>query len=151
MRFNPRVSVYWLWLVVIAGVLAVVPCASYPGKMGKTNFASVAIVYTHALRGYNDVYSWLTAGKWILLHAVASVGLAVVATVVHHALAKRFRSDCQPESKTFTLGGLLLTIAVVACVFSLLSSLGAISAIYLVVLVFLAGRFATLLLAAIGL
>jgi hypothetical protein len=151
MRFNPRVSVYWLWLVVIAGVLAMVPCASYPGKMGRTNFVSVAFVYTNALRGYNDSYTLLTGGKWILLHAAASVGLAVVATVIHHVLAKRFRSDCQPESKTFTLGGLLLTIAAVACVFSLLSSLGSISAVYLVALIFLAGRFATLLLAAVGL
>jgi hypothetical protein len=150
MRFNPRVSVYWLWLVVIADVLAVVPCVSYPGKMGIPRFVSVAFVYTHALRGYNDVYSLMTTGTWILLHAAVSVGLAVAATVIHHALAKRFCSDYRAESKTFTLGNLLLIVAAVACVFSCLASLGAISAVYLVVLIFVVGRFAALFLAAIG-
>ena len=93
----------------------------------------------------------MDAAGWILLHAAMSVVLAIIATVIHHALAKRRQPEHQPDPKTFTLGGLLLMIAAVACVFSLLASLGAIYAIYGAVLIFVAGWIATLLLAAIGL
>jgi hypothetical protein len=151
MRFNPRVSVYWLWLVVIAGILSDVPCASYPGRMGRTAYLNVAHLYANALRGYNDSYIMMRADRWILLHAAVSVALAVVATALQHAWAKRRRPDYRPDSKTFTLRGLLLSVAAVACAFSLLASFGAIHVGYAVVLIVVAGRVATLLLAAIGL
>ena len=142
MQFNPRTSVYWLWLVVIAGVLSVVPLKCY----------SVSHVYVDgALIGYNDPYPKMDAAGWILLHTAVSVVLAIIATVIHHALAKRLHKKYQPDPKTFSLGGLLLMVAALACVFSLLASLGAIYAIYGAVLIFVAGWIATLLLAAIGL
>ena len=142
MRFNLAISVYWLWLAVIAGFLSVVPLECH----------SVSHVYVDgALSGYNDPYPTMDASKWILLHAVVSVVLAVVATVIYHAWAKRHQPEYRPDPKTFSLGGLLLMIAAVACVFSLLASLGAIPAIYAVVLIAVVGRIAILLLAAIGL
>ena len=136
----------------IAGTLVAVPCVPTPGKMGGTSFFNVAFLYANdALHG--DTRSWSAIGddKWILLHAAVSTVLTVVATVIHHAWAKRHQPDYQPDPKTFTLVSLLLTVAAVACVFSLLASLGAIYAIYLVVLIFVAGRGAVLLLAAVGL
>jgi hypothetical protein len=151
MRFNTTISEYWLWLVIIAGVLAAVPSVPYSGKPGGTSSLNVAFLYRDALRG--DTRSWSAVGDdvMIVLHAVLSVVLAVIATVIHHAWAKRRKPDYTPDAKTFTLGGLLLTTAAVACAFSFLASVGAIYAIYLVVLIFVAGRFATLFLAAVGL
>jgi hypothetical protein len=142
MQSNPAVSVYWLWLTVIGGILAVVPLECH----------SVSHVYVDgALIGYNDPFPTMDAAGWIVLHAAVSVALAVVATVVHHLWAKRHDPEYHPDSRTFSLGSLLLITAALACVFSLLASLGAIYAIYVVVLLFVAGRIATLLLAAIGL
>jgi hypothetical protein len=142
MRFNPTISVYWLWLVVIGGFLSVVP----------TECISISHVYVDGvLIGYNDPHPTMDTAKWILLHAAISVLLAVVATTTHHALAKRFLPNYKPDSKTFSLASLLLTVAGVVCAFSFLASLGAIPAVYLVVLIFVAGRGVTLLLAAVRL
>ena len=151
MRVNPAISVYWLWLAVIAGILAVVPSVPYSGIPGGTSFLNVAFLYGDALRG--DTRSWSAIGddKMILVHAAVSVVLAVIATAVHHTRAKRRGPEQRPDPKTFTLGGLLLLTAAVAGVFSLLASLGAIYAIYAAVLMFIVGRIATLLLAAVGL
>jgi hypothetical protein len=151
MRFNPIVSVYWLWLLLIAGILAVVPCVSYPGKSGETEFLSLIYVYTNGLRGYNDSYTLMTADKCLLLHAVVSAVLAVVATLIHRVWAKRRQSDDQRDSKTLALGSLLWTVAAVACVLGCLASFGAIHALYAVVLIFAAGWIASLLLGVMGL
>jgi hypothetical protein len=141
MHFNPRVSAYWLWLAVIGGILSVVP----------TECISVSWLYFNgALSGYNDPYPTMNTAGWIVLHAALSTALAVVATAIHRALAKATQPDYPPESKTFTLGGLLWLIAVAACVFSLLASLGAIPAVYVVVLICIAGRGVVLLLASVG-
>ncbi len=153
MRFNPTVSAYWLWLVVIAGVLSCVPLEFHPGPLGASTFCknNIAHLYIDAIQGYNDCHHIMSGDKWILLHAAVSVLLAVVATVIHHSGPKRSEPDYQPDSKTFTLASLLLIVTAVSCVFSLLACLGAIYAVYLVVLIFVAGRFAVLLLAAVGL
>ncbi len=150
-RSRQNVSVYWLWLVVIGGILAVLPEVPYSGPMGGNGLLPVVFLYCEDFCNYSDPYSALGDDKWILLHAAMSAVLAVIATVIHHAWAKRRHPEHQPDPKTFSLGGLLLMIAALACVFSLLASLGAIYAIYLVVLIFVAGRGATLLLAAVGL
>jgi hypothetical protein len=151
MRFNSTVSVYWLWLPLIAGILAVVPCVPYPGKAGATVFLSLIYVYANGLRGYNDSYTLMSADKWILLHAAVSVVLAVVATAIHRLWAKRRQPDYQTNVRIFALGNLLWTVAAVACVFGCLASFGAIHALYTAVLIFVGGRIATFLFAAVGL
>jgi hypothetical protein len=161
MRFNRTISIYWFWLIVIAGVLSGAPvdicwdiwqdiflwdvstCWSAP-------LPNIANLYADALRG-NSYFYGLWADKWILLHAAVSVVLAIIATVICRLWARRHRQEQQPDPRTFTLGGLLLAVTALACLFSLLASLGAIPMIYAVMLVFVVGRVATLLLAAIGL
>lgn len=133
-------------LVVCA--LGVPPWSSRASTFCKNN---IAHLYIDAIQGYNDCHHIMSGDKWILLHAAVSVLLAVVATVIHHSGPKRSEPDYQPDSKTFTLASLLLIVTAVSCVFSLLACLGAIYAVYLVVLIFVAGRFAVLLLAAVGL
>jgi hypothetical protein len=160
MRIHAKISVYWLWLLVIGGLCLSMPvdiCWDYWQRLFDCDVStgwfdplpSVADLYRDAICGYNDFHGLY--GQWILLHATVSVLFAIVATVIHHACAKRCQPERQPDSKTFTLRSLLLTVTAIACVFSLFACLGAIYALYLVVLIFCAGRFAVLLLAAKGL
>jgi hypothetical protein len=144
MRFNPTASVYWLWLPLIAGILAVVPCVPYPGEAGATAFLSLIHVYANGLRGYNDSYTLMSADKWILLHAAVSVTLTAVATLISQRWVKQRLSDHRPAVNTLPLGDLLLTVAAVVCAFGYLASLGAIHAIYGAVSIFVAGRFIVL-------
>jgi hypothetical protein len=151
MRCHSSVSVYWLWLFILGGILAVAPSVPFHAKMGGTRFLNIAFLYRDALHG--DARSWSAMGddKWMMLHAAVSAALAVVATVIHHVLAKRRDPEYRSDSKNFSLGEVLFFTVALACVFSILAFLGAIHAIYAAVFIFVAGRLATLLLAAIGL
>jgi hypothetical protein len=137
-----NVSAYWFWLAAIAGLLSVLP----------TECRSVSFAYADgALCGYNDPYPTMNTAGWILLHAAVSVGLAVIATSLPRALKKRRNPRYQPDDRAFSLANLLLAVAAVVCVFSLLACVGAIPATYVAVLIFVGGRFAVVLLDALGL
>jgi hypothetical protein len=150
MRFNPTVSVYWLWLIVIGCILAVVPSVPYSGGNGVTGSFYVMFLYGAALYDLSDPYSTVD-NKWIMLHAAVSVVSAIIATMVHDACTKPCQAEYKQDSKTFTWGGLLLAITALACVFGFLAFLGVSFVVYLVVLTVVAGRIATLLFAVIGL
>jgi len=137
-----------LWIVVIAGILANVPVVPYdPGKAPAYHLP-ISFLYNEAI---SDSHSCTDIGddKWILGHAIVSVVLAIVATVLHRAWAKRHQTPYRPDK--FTLRGLLLTTAVLAGIFGLFASAGSMYILYVVVLLFVAGRMAPLLLAAWGL
>jgi hypothetical protein len=144
MQINRAVSVYWLWFVVIGGILAIIP--NPPGFGAK--IPNIAEVYASCdLRP-----EIVNRNQVILVHTTVSVVLAVAVTVILQRRANRRqrRWEYHPDPKSLTLSDLLLFVAAIAFIFSILASIGATSVVYIAVLIAVVGRIAALLLVAVA-
>ena len=142
-RANPSVSVYWLWLLVIAAVLANLPVVPYPGKCC---YLPITFLYKEAF-SETDVSSWSNIGdqRLIVLHALVSVIVTVVAMSIHRVWTMRCKMPWE-EAGTFTPGGVVMAAFVVTLALGALAICSASYVLYGVVLIFFAGRWIAALL-----
>ena len=137
-RLNPRISVYWLWLAIAFGAIAIVPWHPCQ-KMGPVRYLPLASAYVNDL--FADNWQRLLIG-----HAALSAVLATCIAVVHRLfLSRRGRS----EPTTFSLRGLFATTGVVALILGTLRWCGADRAVLFIVVIFLAGYATTFYLSGI--
>jgi hypothetical protein len=106
-RFNPRISVYWLWLVFAFVAAGVVSWHLYPDKLtGNMQDLPLVIAYFRP-ELFND---WQPK---LIDHALATTLLATL-TAVAHSLYLGVQGRSEPA--TFSLRSLLLGTAMVAVV-----------------------------------
>ena len=137
-RWNPRVSVYWLWLVIVFGAIAAIPWHPYPDKLtGKPRYVPVATAYSRP-----DLFDGWQAT--LLCHTLVALLVAIPAAV-RHTVIRRERSLAEPV--TFSLRQLLTGAGILALVFGLLAWYGAPRVVFFVVILLYSGWPATLILA----
>jgi hypothetical protein len=140
-ELNHKISVYWFWLVIIAGFSANAPLVP------DVNHSRVSIANVFC-ETYTDDPLWFPkkgTEKWLIYHALASTLLAIAATLLPRILAKH-NSFYRPEK--FSLASLFVVTFFLACIFSCLTFTQANYAIYCSVLIFTAGRYVLLYLSA---
>jgi hypothetical protein len=143
---NPSISVYWLWLAVIAAVLANIPLIPFdPGKSPPCRLP-ITFLYTCTFPA-RDTGSWTNLGdnRWILLHAVVSTIAALVAMGVHKAWTLRCQDPWQDPSHC-SRRRLAAIIVLLSTVLGVLAWCHVAYVLYFVVLIFFAGRFAAMFL-----
>jgi hypothetical protein len=84
----------------------------------------------------------------IITHALISVVLAVMFTVISQVAAKAHNQPIPGEASRFKMSSLLVATTVIGCIFGGLKYLGSESVLYFVVLLFAAGRVVSLYLTA---
>jgi hypothetical protein len=129
-RLNRRVSVYWLWLAIVFGVISLIPW--YPGRTG---YLPVATAYANP--GWRDWQPTLLGH--VLLTLLIATPLAIAHTVI---LSLRGR----PEPVTFSLRGLLLATGAVALILGGLRWCNAAPVVFAAVIILLSGYPATVIL-----
>jgi hypothetical protein len=135
-----NISKYWLWLVLIAGISASLPLFPYHGK--STFYLPISYYYMHSFADSLDVRR-MTFGfeeLVILSHALVSTILAVGVHVFLQIRGKRTKKYFMPESRHFSLRGLLLGTAIMGGFFAGFSILNALWTIYAACLIFAGGR-----------
>ena len=130
---NRRVSVYWLWLVLVFGVTTFVPFwrSALTGSL-----LPLGAAYSNP-----QSFPWKPALFW---HTLAAVAVAVGVATVHELW--QLRSKAESVACVYSLRTVLLTTGVLALAFGLLRWQEAPAIGYLVVLMIVGGRFLTLLL-----
>jgi hypothetical protein len=141
-RFDCNVSKYWLWLVVIAGLSMAAPCAS-----------QLSVLYLDALQSFeicNPKKDLVVShpNLVIIAHALISVVLAVIFTIISQVAAKASKKPIPGEARRFKMSTLFVATTVIGCIFGGFKYLGSEPVLYFVVLLFAAGRVVSLYLTA---
>ena len=138
--WNPRLSVYWLWLVIVFGMIAALPGLPFSRKLASGNrYVPIATAYSRP-----DLFD----GWQVILvgHTLVSLLVAVPAAA-HHTLRRRQRGLSEPVS--FDLRQLLGAAAMLALVFGLLAWYKAPPVVFVAAILLYSGCPATLILAGI--
>lgn len=138
--WNPRVSVYWLWVVIVFGTIAAIPWHPFPEKhTGSIQYLPVATAYSRP-----DLFdNWQGT---LLCHTFVALLVAVPAAV-RHTIIRRKRGLAEPAN--FDLRQLLTAAGILALVFGLLIRYGAPPVVFCVVILLYAGCPTTLILAGV--
>jgi hypothetical protein len=149
---NMPVSKYWLWFVLIAGLSVVFPYLDgrplsvhyldalfAQGVLSPLNLNYIPANYEAA----TDIRTFQ-----ILSHALISVIVAVVITVISQIAARPSKKPVVGETRRFSLFTLCLVTTIIGCIFGLFKYLGSEPVLYFVVLLVVAGRFISLYLTA---
>ena len=132
-QLNLQISVYWLWLVIVFGAVAITPWHPHSGRSaGHVTYLPVVTAYS--INGLDDSQPTLIG------HALVTFCLAVFAATAHSViLAAKGRS----ESATFSLRMLLVATGVLAAIFGVLRWCKAPPIVYGVVILFFVGNYVT--------
>jgi len=135
---NPRISVYWLWLIIVFGVIAAVPVHPFLERITRvTQYLPVATAYSRP-----DLFDYWQVT--LILHTLLTLLIAITAAVRHTV----FRWECgRAERLEFSLRQLFASTGILAAIFGLLAWLGAPAVVYFTVLLLYFGWPTTLILA----
>jgi hypothetical protein len=129
LKFNPTVSVYWPWLVVVFGI----GFAQAFGRMMAGYYQTPPGLRDDALYNYAP----------FLVCALIATAIAMTAAIAHHA--KRLKRGEKDDASNFSIATILLVLGGASVVFGLLRWIDAPAAFFYIVVICILGRFACLL------
>jgi hypothetical protein len=128
-KFNPTVSVYWGWLVVVFGI----------GCIFANNIALEPRYQMHRDQRAVIPFEYFP----YLFSALLATVIAMILAIARHA--NRLDRDEQDDAANFSLATILLVMGGASVAFGLLRWIDAPAAFYYIVVIFILGRFACLL------